>query len=638
MQRPSAQSLPLCPGVYIYKDAAGRIIYVGKARLLRHRVLSYFRGQGQAPKTHAMLAHAHSLEYLATATEKEALLLEASLIKKHRPRYNIVLRDDKSYLLFRLARKKPFARLELVRSIRRNDGARYFGPYVSGLAARQTWKAIHTAFALRRCTDRAMQQRSRPCLYHHLGQCSAPCMGLISQQAYAAMLTRIEALLAGRSRELLGALKAEMLLASEKLEFERAAKLRDQIRALRTTLEHQAAVLPDSADLDVVGLAQAENGLALGLLFVRDGMLLGGKSFFWPGLDWDDAGEVLSAFPAQFYGQGDFVPPRLLLPWLPASSTKEEGTEADESENKNPATGQRPARRSKTSALAVQEEYLSELRGAPVRIIAAHGPDEQRLVDMACLNAREEALRRKSAQALPQSLAKALHLPSPVLRIECVDVSHSSGQATRVGLVVFEDGKPLKAAFRSYAIEGSGGDDHAALNSWLSRRLAAGPPWPDLLLVDGGRGQLGTVQRAMEEAGEAGKAGLFALAAIAKAREEGRADRRAGNISDRIFLPGRANPLPLKAGGPELLFLQHIRDTAHNFALGRHRKARSKEALAGELERVPGVGKLTARLLWQHFDSLEAMRGASPEELEKIPGIGKKRARLLIEKLKILGN
>ena len=607
MQRPHPRDIPLCPGVYLYKDATGRVIYVGKARALRPRVLSYFRAQGLPPKTLAMLRHAHSLDTLPTATEKEALLLEASLIKKHRPRYNIVLRDDKQYLLFRIARGHPFPRLEIVRSVRR-DGARYFGPYVSSFAARRTWKTIHAAFCLRRCGDLAMQNRKRPCLYHHMRQCLAPCAGLVEQQEYARLLDKVEALLAGRSRELLEGLRREMELAAEALEFERAAALRDQIRAVQSTLEHQAAVLPGGGDLDVLGLAHAESGLGLGVLFVRDGALLGGRSFFWPGLDSDAAGELLLGFPVQFYGTGDAIPPRVIFPWLPEGMEEEGGT------------------------LALRESVLTELRGAPVRIQAAHGADEQRLVDMAAINAREEALRRRAD--LPACLAAVLHLPTPPGRIEGVDVSHCAGQATRVGQVVFEDGRAVKSAYRMYALEDIGGDDHAALRAWLPRRLESGPPWPDVLLIDGGRGQLAAVQRALEDAGQAG---LFSLAAIAKAREDGKSDRRAGNIADRIFLPGRSNPLPLKPGCPELLFLQHIRDCAHHFALGAHRKARGKEALTGELSRIPGIGLATAKLLWASFDSLAAMRQATVAELEAVPGIGRRRAAMLMEKLKLLG-
>jgi excinuclease ABC subunit C len=441
-------------------------------------------------------------------------------------------------------------------------------------------------------------------------QCLAPCAGRVEQQDYSRLLDKVEALLDGRSQTLLDGLRQEMELSASLLDFERAAVLRDQIRAVQKTLEHQAAVLPGGGDLDVLGLAHTENGLGLGVLFVRNGALLGGRSFFWPGLDSDAAAELLLGFPSQFYGPGDAVPPRIIFPWLPGDA--ENGA----------AVG----------ALTLQESVLSEIRGAPVRIQAAHGANELRLVDMAGIHAREEAMRRRAG--LPAGLAAALRLAAPPDRIECVDISHSAGQAARAGLVVFEDGHAVKSAWRIYALEDTGGDDHAALRAWLPRRLASGPPWPDLLLIDGGRGQLATVRRALEDAGQAE---TFALASIAKAREEGESVRRAGKVADSIFLPGRSNPLPLKPACQELLFLQHIRDCAHNFALGAHRRARNKEALTGELSRIPGVGPATAKLLWARFDSLAAMRKATAAELETIPGIGGRRAAMLAEKLKLLG-
>ena len=451
MQKPDPSSIPLSPGVYLYRDGKGQVIYVGKARILRRRVLSYFRPEGLPAKTKAMLAHAQSIEFLTTTTEKEALLLEASLIKKYRPHYNIVLRDDKQYVLFRVNIKHPFPRLEVVRKARR-DGARYFGPFTSSLAARETWKLLHRAFPLRRCSDRAMKNRVRPCLYHHMGQCPAPCMGLVTAEDYFEGVRRVCDLLQGKADPLLKELHSRMEAAAEALEFEQAAVLRDQIRAVEKTVERQATVLPGGGDMDVLGLFQAERGLALGLVFVRGGAM----------------------------------------------------------------------------------------------------PD--------------------------------------------------------------------------------GGDDYGTLYAWVARRLESGPPWPDLMLIDGGRGQLAVVERALADAG---KADFFPLAAIAKARDEaGHADRRAGNVADRIFLPGRSNPLPLREGCAELLFLQNVRDATHRFAIGRHRKARGQAALSGELMRLPGIGPATARLLWETFGSLEAMRAASVDDLRRLPGIGASRAALLHEKLK----
>ena len=617
MQRPDPASLPLSPGVYLYKDAKGRIIYVGKARVLRRRILSYFRPEGLPAKTRAMLAHAASLDVLTTTTEKEALLLESSLIKKHRPHYNIVLRDDKQYVLFRFDLKHPFPRLEVVRKARR-DGARYFGPFTSALAARETWKLLHRAFALRRCSDRAMKNRVRPCLYHHMGQCPAPCMELVDSRQYYEAVHKVIELLEGRSTPLLTRLRQEMEAASEALEFEAAARLRDQIRAVERTVERQATVLPGGGDMDAIGLFAADKGLALGIIFVRNGAMTDGRTFYWSGLNFEDAPELLWSFVGQYYSTMT-PPPRILLPWLPPD---------DEDAGPPPDAPSSP--HSQREAL---EQMLAERRNGPVRLVAPQHAKDNQLVDVAQSNAREEARRRErhAEQDILQQIATALHLPERPQRIECVDVSHTGGRQTRVGMVVFEDARPHPPAYRSYAMP-DGGDDYATLYQWIARRLESGPPWPDLLLIDGGRGQLHAVQRALDEAGQGD---LFSLAAIAKARDEdGHADRRAGNVADRIFLPGRSNPLPLREGAPELLFLQHIRDTTHNFAIGRHRKARGKAALSGELMRLPGIGPATARLLWEHFASLEAMRNATEEDLRRLPGIGPGKAALLREKLR----
>ncbi|MEG6504512.1 excinuclease ABC subunit UvrC [Nitratidesulfovibrio sp. 1201_IL3209] len=687
MQKPVISSIPDTPGVYLFKDAAGRILYVGKAKHLRRRVASYFReaAEGapppQTPKTLAMLRQAERLDTLSTTTEKEALLLEASLIKKHRPRYNIVLRDDKQYVLFRLQKKHPYPRLDIVRAVRR-DGAQYYGPFASAGAARATWKAIHRAFPLRRCTDRALENRVRPCLYHFIGQCLAPCVIDVPKDDYAALVHRVEMLLSGRSGELVGQLRSEMESASEALEFERAAVLRDQIRAVERTVERQAAVLPGGGDLDVVGIVDTGGGLGLGVLFVRQGAVLDGRAFLWPGLGFEEAPELLLSFLGQFYGPHSAIPARIVVPWLPVTEDMEAAGDSPEADT--PETGMAqgtpassaaplPLQAATDMSLRAIEETLADLRGGPVRIAAPRSPEENRLVDMAAANAREHA-RRETEAPLPDLLARALHLSAPVRRVEAVDISHTGGRSTRAGMVVFEDGRPVRDAWRAYALDRAAddtadgpagetpdgdsaftspqdtphndaqspaspvpasftaGDDYAALAEWARRRIASGPPWPDLVLIDGGRGQLSAVHRAIREAGGEG---LFALASIAKARtEDGRADRRAGNVADRIFLPGRANPLPLRDGAPELLFLQHVRDAVHDFAIGRHRRARAGAALTGELQRVEGVGPKTARLLWDRFGTLAAMREASEKELAEVPGIGPRRARQIHQRLK----
>lgn len=634
MERPEPSSIPTTPGVYLYKDAQGRILYVGKARHLRKRVMSYFRTD-VSTKTVAMLGHAAVLETLSTGTEKEALLLEASLIKRHRPHYNIVLRDDKQYVLFRLNRNEAYPRLEIVRQARK-DGARYFGPFTSGMAARETWKALHRAFPLRRCSDRAFKNRVRPCLYHHMGQCLGPCVENIPREDYAALTHGVELVLAGRSRELVQQLEQAMLAASEQMEFEKAAVLRDQIKAITRTVERQSVVLPEGGDMDVAGVAPVRDGLGLGLLFVREGKLVDGRTFFWPALTLEDGPELVWSFLSQYYGDlarhgmgnlAGAIPPKIIVPFAEPEHENDDSAHAE------------------TGALGFRttlEAALSEACQGGVRILTPRSASESGLVDMAASNARESATRRDE-QSMGQRLATALHAEHTLDRIECVDVSHTGGDETRVGIVVFEGGKAFKADYRTYTLEDTRGDDYAALHAFAMRRARAATeggasgevrPWPDLLLVDGGRGQLSAVMKGFQE-----RLGVpevpFVVAGIAKARDEdGHADRRAGNVSDRIFLPGRSNPLPLRPGSQELLFLQHVRDTAHNHVIGRHRKARAKAALTSELHRIPGVGPATEKLLWTHFPSLEAMLAASEADLATIAGIGPKRATKLHEKLR----
>ena len=649
MERPLSSTLPVTPGVYLYKDAQGRIIYVGKARNLRKRILSYFReASALTPKTVAMISHAASLETLSTTTEKEALLLEASLIKKHRPHYNIVLRDDKQYVLFRIAKDVPFPRLEVVRQARR-DNARYFGPFTSGQAARETWKTIHRVFPLRRCADRAFKNRVRPCLYHHIGQCLAPCTENVSPEDYGLLIHRVELLLAGRSRELVDMLRRNMADASEALDYEQAAVYRDQIKAIERTVERQSVVLPEGGNMDVAGVVPARGGLALGLLFVREGRLVDGRTFFWPDLELAEGPELLWSFLGQFYGPQTSIPPRIVVPWLPGDTAP---LEADAPAPEN--GGMEDAAPDEAESLDALEAALADARGGIVRIAKPRNAAEARLVDMAASNAREAAVTKAEtpiSERLAAAFAPAFATgravtdapdtvpvpPRPIRRIECVDVSHTGGASTRVGMVVFEDGQPQKSVYRTYALEGEeacNGDDYAALAAWMRRRLESGPPWADLVLIDGGRGQVSAVQRVVRDSG---CEGLFLLAGIAKARDDqGRADRRAGNIGDRIFLPGRSNPLPLRDGSAELLFLQHIRDTAHHFVIGRHRRARAGAALSAELLRVPGVGMATARLLWDHFKVLDAIIAATPEQLAAIPGIGPRKAAALADSLKRL--
>ncbi len=642
MERPNA--IPTSPGVYLYKDKGGRIIYVGKARNLKKRVLSYFRPDEQlTAKTRAMMSHAVSVEFLTTSTEKEALLLEASLIKKHRPHYNIVLRDDKQYILFRIAVKNAYPRLEVVRKVKK-DGAHYFGPFTSSQAARETWKALHSVFPLRRCNDRAMKNRVRPCLYHHIGLCLAPCSGEVSQETYFEIIQKVELLLSGKSRELLENITRKMEEASENLEFEEAAKLRDQKFAIEKTVEKQGVVFHNGADMDVMGLCSRGDGLALAVLFVRGGQVIDKAAFFWAGLVMEDANELLLGFLTQFYSQDKDIPPRIVLPWA-LTAEKEESVESPALIG---ALGADYALQEHEEDLESIAAMLSEWRGANVRIVAARTKDDEKLVEIAKTNARETVYKR-SDLGMDERLATLFKVQEPIRRIECVDVSHTSGTATKVGLVVYQDGKPHKADYRVWNMENTNGDDYLALSQWAKRRAEHGAPWPHLLLIDGGRGQVNSVHASFQEFFSAvhvrdsqsfdleeGRL-PFVLAGIAKARDEqGHADRRAGNLADRIFLPDRTNPLPFKEGSSELLFLQSIRDATHDFAIGRHRQARNKQGLDAQLLHLPHVGQETAKLLWQHFKSIEEMKKAGVEELMKLPKVGRKKALQLRDSLQKL--
>lgn len=664
IQAPDYQSIPLTPGIYIFYDDRERPIYVGKAKVLRNRVSSYFRKEEDLPsKTRVMLRQAVALRFISTTSEKEALLLEASLIKKHRPRYNILLRDDKDHTLFRFSLVHNFPRLEILRrpKVRDKQKALLFGPFSNTGAARETWRSIHRAYPLRRCTDRAMTNRVRPCLYHYLGQCMAPCVLEVNPAEYAKLVKEVSLLLSGRSGELLQTLNKSMLKASEALDFEQAAILRDRIEALEETVEKQAVVLPGGGDLDVVGLAENTYGLGLCIIFVREGTLIDSRSFHWPGLSLDEAPELLSSFLTQFYQNAAVIPPRLILPWpLPTEEsspledtcspslatesfapdmpdTRAHGTHVPDvpGSDDNNAAANRDCEQSGEEVLAA---VLGSLRGSTVRVGQPRDNGENGLVELAVTNARQTLISaEKNPETLPMHklLADKLHLSRPVYRIEAVDISHTSGSAVRAGMVVFEDGKPLKSAYRAYKLEigdqgGSINDDYANLAAWAKRRTESGPPWADLVLIDGGKGQLAAVLRAFKDAGIKPGPGLehdFPIAAIAKARDdEGRPDRRAGNIRDRIFLPLRSNPLPLRDGSPELLFLQHVRDTVHNFVIGRHRKARSSAALQAELLRLPGVGPQTARLLMDQFGSLKELYAAGRAALDDVPGLGKAKA------------
>ena len=618
----SPQDYPECPGCYLMKDASGRIIYVGKANSLRSRISSYFREHNQLPaKTRAMMGKVAAIDILCTHSEKEALLLEDSLIKKHRPRYNIVLRDDKSYILFKLDAQSTYPRLSLTRKVTRN-GSLYFGPFTSAQAARQTLKAVNRIFSLRKCKDTSFRNRTRPCLQHHMGRCMAPCVLDVDPKEYAAMVHNLKLFLSGRNKELISLLRHEMHDASHKLEFEKAASLRDQIQAIQRTVEQQTVVLPEQEDCDVLALAETDQELVVGISFIRQGKLLDHKTFFWRqeqdsdlyvqfSEEQKDAGprkeqhaefpvqggeDILRTVLLQFYTPERFIPAQIIVPF----------------QINDPNL----------------ENVLAERRGGDVHLVPAWRQRDKKMIDLARTNALQARNEDDTSRVLPV-LAQKLGASGPLERIEGVDVSHLGGQGVVVGQVVVEGGRFKPEAYRLYTfpqLEGSR-DDYAALAAWVGKRLRSGPPWPDLVLIDGGKGQLGAVHKALrQEQGvqnsDHAQAGFY-LAALAKG------GRRQGELEERIFVPERKNPLPLRPGSRELLFLQNIRDAAHRFVLSRQKRSRSKKVLDSDLESLPGVGPRTARLLWDRFGSLQAMLQAEPEQFTAIPGIGPRKAQSL---------
>lgn len=599
--------LPDRPGVYIFRDAAGEVIYVGKASSLKNRVRSYYQASACAsPKVRALVSRAADLEYIVTDNEVEALLLEANLIKEHRPRYNVYLRDDKSYPFLKVTLAEDFPRVLITRRVVK-DGSRYFGPYTEVGAVRETLDLVRRLFPFRTCQQKLEEGRpvkNRPCLNYHIGRCLAPCSGEVGKEEYRAIIHQVCLFLEGRQDDLVKELTRRMKEAAQRLEFERAARLRDQIAAVRKVLESQKVLFTDAGDLDILAAAQRD-GLSLVLVFfVRHGKLLGKDQFFLERAEGADDAEILTAFLKQYYAQADFVPPEVLL----AAADPEE--------------------------LPAIEEWLSRLRGSRVKLSLPRRGKKKELVEMAAKNALlalEEARARAGLQDQSkeacQELARELGLPSVPRRLECFDVSHIQGAETVASLAVFEDGRPSPDQYRRFKIRTALGspDDYAAMREAVSRRFARLVEerrlintgqlstrqakfyrLPDLVVVDGGKGQLACARKAMEELG------FGHITAIALAKEE-----------ELIYTAEHAEPLRLPRDSAALKLLQRLRDEAHRFAVGYHRVLRRKRTLSSVLDEIEGIGPARRRALLKAFPSLEAIARATVEELAAVPGMNR---------------
>ncbi len=585
-----AEAMPQVPnasGVYLFKESSGRVLYVGKAVNLKHRLASYLKTPAkQDPKTALMLKKMAQVDFILTASGREALILERNLIKEHRPRYNVMLRDDKNYLCLRLDLHENFPALRFVRRFH-PDGALYFGPFASATMARETLKVMQQAFGVRTCRERRLAPRSRPCLEFQLQHCLGPCAGQISSQDYGRAVAEAALFLKGKGRNLLGKLKAEMEQAAQNLDFERAALLRDRRRAIKETLERQDMASPSFRDADVLGMTEEAGRALIAVLLVRGGLVTGSREYYFPELPPED--DLLGAFVKQYYAEGRPLPDEMLLPQ------------------------DVPDRR-------LLEALLSEEKGSPVRLLAAPGGERGRLLTLARENARAAMQRRRAAsdpQAALQDLQARLHLSRLPSRLECVDISNLQGEQPVGALVAFGDGAADKSGYRRFRIRRvEGQDDYAMLREVVQRHYGkAGRILPDLLVVDGGRGQLNVVMETLKEMG------LTKIPVVGLAKAGLQAGRE---VRDRLFLAGRKNPLFLPASAPGWLLLLHLRDEAHRFAITYHRKRARKEMLHSVLSRAPGIGPVRRQRLLEYFPNLEAIKTASAEEMAALPGFNQK--------------
>jgi excinuclease ABC subunit C len=593
-------TLPSKPGCYIMKDGDGRVIYVGKAINLRNRVRSYFH-KNTDHKTSQLVRKIEDIEWIMVDSELEALILEMTLIKKHRPHFNVRLKDDKSYPYIKVHWASPYPKVTVTRQMVQ-DGSRYFGPYTSVWAVHQTLDVLRRIFPYLTCDREITGEDERACLYYDIKLCSAPCIGVIDQVKYRQMIDDLCHFLEGRTESVVARLNGEMEAAAEQLRFERAAAIRDQIRAIENVVERQKVISSDYIDSDVLALARSDGEACVQVFFIRGGKLIGRDYFLLEGTVEEPDAEVMAEFIKQFYDQAPTVPPQVLLP-----------NEVEEAQ--------------------IIRQWLSQKRGGQkVEISVPHQGPQQELIQMAAENAAEtlrslqtqwQADRHRQEQALAD-LQEAIGITRPINRIECYDISNTQGTYAVGSMVVFEQGVPAKKLYRHFNIRSvSGPDDFASMEEVLTRRLnrwkasqepAAAPgkkpdpsfAWlPDLLLVDGGKGQLGRAISVLERFELFGK---VPVAGLAKQNEE-------------LFLPGRPDPILLSRQSQGLYLIQRVRDEAHRFAITAHRNRRTKQGLVSRLEAVPGIGPARRKALLNQFGSIENIKEASVEDLRVIPGI-----------------
>lgn len=599
--------LPEEPGVYIFRDSRGDVIYVGKASSLKNRVKSYFQSaRNLTARILSMVEQARDLDYIVTGSEVEALILESNLIKKYRPKYNIRLRDDKHYPYLRVTTNEEWPRVVVARSME-EDGSRYFGPYTRAGAVHETLHLIRKIFPLRTCSDNVFKNVERPCLNYHIKRCLAPCKNLVSREDYLSMVRDICLFLEGRPEVLANQVKERMEYYAENLEFEKAAKLRDQLWAIQEITEKQKIISNKMKNQDIMGVYIHSRDAMVQILQVRRGKMTGAEQLALSGPDNQSTPEVVRAALTQYYSVATEVPPEILLPVLPEDAS-------------------------------LIEDWLSSLRGQKVKLLAPSRGQGKELVDMAARNAefamdearprsqRERELARKALE----ELARALGLPDAPARIECYDISNIQGQHAVGSMVVFEDGVPNKDAYRRFKIKTvEGQDDFAMMAEVIERRFKRGirerqegvdtagsfARFPELIVIDGGKGQLNAALGALSSLGLS-----IPMIGLAKREEE-------------IFKPGEPDPTVLDRHSQALMLLQRIRDEAHRFAVGYHRKIRSSESRKSILDEIPGVGPKRRAALLKQFGSIRAISEASVEELARVKGMNLAVAKKVLDHL-----
>jgi excinuclease ABC subunit C len=594
------QNLPDAPGVYLMKDAKGHVIYAGKAVSLRSRVRSYFQKGAKGEKTEMMVRQIADLETIVTHTELEALALESNLIKKHRPRYNVILRDDKNYPYLRFDIKSEYPRLEVVRRLKK-DGALYYGPYVPAGGMWEALALIRRTFPIAPCKGEFKAERpGRPCVQFQIGRCVGPCAGGVDRAAYRDMVNQVRLFLEGKNRDLLDMLKSRMDEASERMDYERAAELRDRIAKIEGALEKQKIISPGFENQDIVGVATEAGRADIQVLFIRNGMLLGRKDFFLEDVRGMTSEEVLADFLHQFYGKEMIVPSEILLPL---------------------EVPDRP----------VFESWLTERRGAGVEVLVPQRGRKRELVQMASDNAaqslREHLLSQRSKDRILANLQEELALGNLPRRIEAFDISTIQGSDSVGSMVTFENNRPDKRGYKRFRIKGVVGQDDFGMMAEVIRRRYSSPDMgelPDLIVIDGGKGQLNAALEVLTELGIEGPD----VVGLAKARS---GDEGAEREFERVFLPGESEPVILPPASAGTHLVARVRDEAHRFAIEYHRKLREKRAVHSELDDVTGIGEARKKALLRHFGSIEKIKQATVEELASAPGVTKKAAEAIVE-------